>query len=419
MLPNMITLTPLKKLQIATSGQSSYSISALKRAAVTTFFTLLAFTSSQTAVAADPIPAAPDIPAVAYYVQDFHSGRVLASKNAEMRVPPASLTKMMTAYVAFRALQTGQLTLEETIKVSRKADAQIGSMMAIREGDVVNAEQLIKGVVVMSGNDSAVALAELVAGTEESFTDLMNQTAQKLGMKDTKFANSSGLPAAKTAEEDAQLHYSTAKDLAILSAATIRDFPEYYPWFAEKEYGYKDYVRKNRNTLLFDDTTVDGLKTGHTKSAGYCLVASANRNGMRLISVVLGTDTKKARAETSSQLLRYGYRFYETRTLIQAQQKVADVRVWYGENEALGVAPSQNVYVTFPRGSIDNLKTQIKLNGQIEAPVTKGQTVGQLDISLDGELLTSTPIVATQSIGEGSWWAQMGDWIEQGFSDSE
>ena len=281
---------------------------------------------------ARPIPAAPQLGAKSYLLADFNSGQILVESNADMRVEPASITKLMTAYVVFAELSQGNLTLDELVPVSEKAWRTGGSRMFIDPQMQVSVEDLLRGMVIQSGNDASVALAEHVAGSEEAFASLMNHFAEQLGMTGTHYVNATGLP-----DPD---HYTTARDVAVLSLATIRDFPDYYAWYSEKEFTFNNIRQHNRNTLLWRDPAIDGLKTGHTEAAGYCLAASAKRDGTRLVSAVMGAASEATRASQSQTLLNYGFRFFETVQLYQGGQELARARVWKGLSEevALGIA---------------------------------------------------------------------------------
>ena len=364
---------------------------------------------------AKPIPAAPTLAANSYLLQDFNSGHLLVEHNADLRVEPASITKLMTAYVVFAELDQGNLALDELVPVSEKAWRTVGSRMFIDPKMQVSVEDLILGMVIQSGNDASVALAEYVAGTEDSFADLMNLYGERLGMTATNFRNATGLP-----DPD---HYTTARDIAILSAATIRDFPEYYGWYSEKEFTFNSIRQHNRNTLLWRDPAIDGLKTGHTEAAGYCLAASAKRDGMRLISAVMGSSSESSRASETQTLLNYGFRFFETVQLYQGGQELAQARVWKGlsENVALGI--ENELFVTIPRGRYDDLVAQVEVQPQLTAPLEAGETVGTARVTLGGELVAERPLVTLGAVEEagffGSLWDSMELWIDGWFEDDE
>jgi D-alanyl-D-alanine carboxypeptidase (penicillin-binding protein 5/6) len=355
-----------------------------------------------------PIPAPPDVGAKSYYLLDFSSRQPLAESNADERLEPASLTKLMTAYVVFKSLREGRIKLDDDVLVSEKAWRTPGSRMFIEVGTRVPVDQLLAGMIVQSGNDASVALAEHVAGSEDAFVDLMNQYANALGMTNTSYRNSTGLPA--------EGHHSTAHDSAILARAIIAEFPEYYHWYSQREFSYNGITQHNRNALLWRDKTVDGLKTGHTDAAGYCLVASADRSGMRLISVVMGTDSEQARAKASQSLLNYGFRFFETHKLYSAGEQVASARVWKGEPQTASLGLRKDLYVTVPRGRYDALSAVMDLPPQLVAPLDASATVGKVEVSLEGEAVASAPLVALKGVAEGSLWTRLKDevllWLE-------
>jgi D-alanyl-D-alanine carboxypeptidase (penicillin-binding protein 5/6) len=340
-----------------------------------------------------PIPDPPELAAKSYLLIEHNSGRVLAESNAAERLEPASLTKIMTAYVVFRELAGGKLSLQDQALISEKAWRTGGSKMFVEVGKRVMLEDLLKGMIVQSGNDASVALAEHIAGSEETFAELLNTHAERLGMKGSHFTNATGLP-----HED---HYTTASDMALVTAASIREFPQYYAWYAEKEFVFNDIKQPNRNRLLWRDESVDGVKTGHTEAAGYCLVASAKRDDMRLTSVVMGAKGEEARARASLALLNYGFRFYETHKLYRGAQQVETLRVWMGDTDDLPVGPAEDVYVTIPRRKYDELSAQLVKDPDISAPVAKGDVVGHISISLEGEEVRRVSLVALQNVAEG------------------
>ena len=336
------------------------------------------------------LPAPPRIEAKAYLLTDYHSGAILASKNPDMRVEPASLTKMMTSYIVAHELKEGKISLDDKVTISEKAWKMPGSKMFIEVGKQVPVRDLIKGMIVQSGNDATVALAEYVAGSEDVFVQLMNQWARKLGMTHTHFANSTGLPDPN--------HYTTARDLDKLARALIRDFPEHYAWYKEKVFTYNGITQRNRNTLLWQDPSVDGIKTGHTSTAGYCLVASAQREGQRLISTVLGTSSSRKRISESQKLLNYGFRFFETHPMYKAGQRISDTKIWAGQSDLLHVGITHDLYVTLPRGELKNLKPVLELPEVIYAPVKKGDKVGTLKVTLHDHVLVERPLVALNTV---------------------
>ncbi len=349
------------------------------------------------------IPASPRIAARGYFLMDFDSGQILTEKNADDRLAPASLTKIMSTYVIFQELQAGQLTLDEPVIISKKAWKTPGSKMFVEVNKHVSVEDLLKGIIIQSGNDASVALAEHVAGDEETFARLMNQHAKRLGMINSNFHNSTGLPAKN--------HYTTAHDLAILSQALIREFPDYYQWFKEKDFTFNNIKQNNRNRLLWRDDSVDGIKTGYTERAGYCLVASAKRNTMRLISVVMGTHNQNARARENQNLLNYGFRFFETHKLYDAHQKLTEVKVWKGETNTLPLGINDDLYVTVPRRHYDDLKAVMSVDSRIIAPVGAGQTFGSIAITLQDETIIQKPLVALSPIAIGSIFQKLYDTV--------
>jgi D-alanyl-D-alanine carboxypeptidase (penicillin-binding protein 5/6) len=346
-------------------------------------------------------PSAPSIDAGAYFLQDYYSGRVLAEGNADESMEPASLTKMMTVYVAFKELQDGNISLDDVVRISEKAWRTQGSRMFVEVGDQVTVEELLKGIIIQSGNDASVALAEFIAGDERAFAQLMNQYAGELGMTKTQFVNATGLPDPN--------EYTTARDMAALARALIHDFPNYYKWHAIRKYEYNGITQYNRNKLLWRDPSVDGLKTGHTSSAGYCLVASAERDDMRLVSVVMGSQSENTRAQQSQALLNYGFRFYETHRLYGADESLADARVWQGAVPEVQLGLQRDLYITVPRGQYDNLDGKMEIDAKIIAPITKGEVLGTATISLGKEQIAQQPLVALNSVGEGSLWQRLTD----------
>jgi D-alanyl-D-alanine carboxypeptidase (penicillin-binding protein 5/6) len=354
--------------------------------------------------AAKPIPNPPTLNASSYFLVDFDSGRVLAEKDPDKHIEPASITKLMTAYLVDKAIADGDITLDEKVTISEKAWRMKGSKMFVEVGKQVAVEELLKGLIIQSGNDASVALAEHIAGSESAFAGYMNHQAQLLGMQNTNFVNATGWP-----HED---HYSSARDIAILTGAVIRDFPESYRHYREREYTFNKIRQFNRNRLLWRDETVDGVKTGHTESAGFCLVASAQRDDMRLISVVLGADSDKARTQSSQSLLNYGFRFYETHKLYRADEVLKTARIWYGGQEQVSLGVGKDIHITIPRGRYRDLDASMEVDREIAAPVTRGQQLGQVNIKLDDELMLSEDIVAMQDVAEGSFFVRAMDSIK-------
>ncbi len=339
------------------------------------------------------VPAPPTINASSYLVMDHASGHLMVENNIDQRLPPASLTKMMTTYVVAHELTNGDLDLNEEVLVSEKAWRTQGSRMFIEVDTRVKVDDLLHGVIIQSGNDASVALAEHISGTEEVFADLMNRHAKRLGMNNTNFRNSTGLPDAD--------HYTTARDLALLAKALIHDFPDIYSWHSIKQFVYNDIKQQNRNKLLWRDSSVDGIKTGHTDEAGYCLVASAERDSMRLISVVMGSEGANARAKASQALLNYSYRFFETHKLYSAGEKVTSAPVWKADVETINLGTGQDVHITVPRGQYDNLEPVVEVTSNIIAPVESGQQKGTLNIKLENEILASVPLMTLEPVAEG------------------
>ena len=367
------------------------------------FFAILVLVLGCAAAQGAGVPQPPEVDARAHLLIDMHTARVLSAGDADEPLEPASLTKMLTSYVVFAEMAQGKFALSDEVLVSEKAWRMKGSRMFIEVGTRVPVEALLMGLIVQSGNDAAVALAEFVAGDEHAFADLMNRYARQLGMSGSHFTNASGLP-----DPD---HYSTARDMARIAAALIQDFPEYYPWNAIREYEYGGIKQPNRNTLLFRDETVDGLKTGYTRAADYCLVASAKREGMRLIASVMGAKSPRARARIAQSLLNYGFRFYETRRVYASDEKVADVRVWKGDAKRLALGVEQSLYVTVPRGRYDEIKMEMEIAARPVAPVRAGAQQGVLRLALGEELTIERPLVALDDVVEGNLWQKLSDHV--------
>lgn len=354
------------------------------------FILSLLFTATTHAADLLPLPPSPDIAARSFVLMDFQSGQVLQSEKADERIEPASLTKLMTAYLTFTALKQGRLKPGQTLPVSEKAWRSEGSRMFVQLNSQVAVEDLMKGMIVQSGNDACVTLAEGIAGTEQAFAELMNREAQRLGMRNTHFMNSTGLPHAQ--------HYSTARDLALLTAAIMRDFPEYYPLYSIKEYRYNNITQPNRNRLLWQDPFVDGVKTGHTESAGYCLITSAKRGEMRLISVVVGTASDNARTTESQKLLNYGFQFYETYRLYQKGQAVATLPVYKGGDNSVKAGFVSDVYLALPKGHYQQAKITLTSRQPLLAPLTPGQAVGTLTVNIEGKPVVSYALQALENV---------------------
>jgi len=355
---------------------------------------MLALLVAATAQAASAlIPAPPQVSARSYLVMDADTGHLIAADRESERFAPASLTKMMTSYIVEYEISKGNIAEDDLVLVSEKAWRTGGSRMFIKEGTQVKVGDLLRGVIIQSGNDASVALAEHIAGSERAFADLMNQHARLLGMEDTHFVNATGLPA-----ED---HYSSAIDLAKLAKALITQFPEHYAIYAQKYFTYNNIRQPNRNKLLWRDDSVDGIKTGHTDDAGFCLVASAQRDDMRLISVVMGTASEEARARESQKLLSYGFRYYRTHQLYTAGQVLKDTKVWGGARDQVRLGLTEDLAVTVPRGKTDQLEATLELDKVIKAPVEQGQPLGQVRVTLGGETVTTVPLVALEPVQEG------------------
>jgi len=355
------------------------------------------------AVTLPPIPP-PDVTAAAWLLVDHNSGRVLAENRADKPLPPASLTKLMTAYVLFGKLKTGRLRLDDKVDVGRAATAARGARLFLRPGTTVSVEDLIKGMIVHSANDAAMALAERTSGSEKDFVAEMNAEAAALGLSHTVFADVRG--------HDATGQVATAHDLARLASALIRDFPEYYPWFALKEFTYNGITQYNRNALLWRDEAVDGVKTGQSRGAGFCLVVAARRGGMRLIAVVVGAKDDNARVVSGQRLLDYGFRNFETRLLYAADVPAMQVRVWMGDQSTLALGVRHNLYMTLPRGWHDRLRARLTVKDGLYAPVRYGQTVGTLALDIDSEPFAEYPLVALKQIGTGNPWQRTIDHIQ-------
>ncbi len=369
---------------------------------------LVVLLSASTQASPTIIPAPPQLAASGYILLDADTGKVLVEHNADELLPPASLTKMMTSYIVSEDIENGKIGEDDQVHISVNAWRMGGSKMFIREGTEVPVIDLLRGVIIQSGNDASVALAEHVAGSEGAFVDIMNQQATLLGMNNTTFKNATGWPA--------EGHLTTARDLSVLARAMINDHPEHYALYAEKyfSYGAPGELPKNqpnRNRLLFTDSSVDGIKTGHTEEAGFCLVASAKRDGMRLISVVMGTRSDKARAQESQKLLAYGFRYFQTHKLYSAGDQLAESRVWAGQSGQVGLGLANDVYLTIPRGTADELKAEMHIDEVIKAPFAAGQELGNLTVTLDDEQLVDVPLVAITGVEQAGFFARIWDMI--------
>jgi len=365
--------------------------------------TAAASANPATSGAAPAIPSAPDVDARAYILVDYTSGQALAQRNADARMEPASLTKLMTCYVVFHALKAGTLKLDDPVTISEHAWRAEGSRTFVQVGSKVPAEVLIKGMIVQSGNDATIALAERVGGTEAGFAQMMNDYARRLGMSNTHFDDSSGLPS--------PTHYTTAHDMALLASALVHDFPEYYPWFSIREFVWNNIKQDNRNGLLERDPSVDGMKTGHTDTAGYCLVTSAKRQDMRLISVVFGSNSIKGREDASAALISYGFTFYETVNVKRRGTPVLKPRVYKAAEEFYSIAPASDVNIVVPRGQAGSIMTTATVQRRLIAPLSTSTPVGELQVVVSGKPVTSVPLYPIADVPEGGIWSRLSDTV--------
>jgi len=365
--------------------------------------------TSQPAAASAPalgpggVPYAPEVDARAYVLIDYASGQALAQRDADARMEPASLTKLMTCYLVFHALKAGTLKLSDQVTISEHAWKAEGSRTFVQVGSQVPAEVLIKGMIVQSGNDATIALAERVGGTEGAFVQLMNDYARRLGMVNTHFDDSSGLPSAT--------HYTTAHDMALLASALVRDYPEYYPWFSIREFVWNNIRQENRNGLLERDASVDGMKTGHTDSAGFCLVTSAKRQDMRLIAVVLGSGSIKGRESASAALINYGFTFYQAVTVKPGGTAVLKPRVYKTADEFYSVGPANDINIVVPRGQAGNITTTATAQRRLVAPLATSTVVGELQVAVNGKPVTSVPLYPLADVPVGGLWSRLSDTV--------
>lgn len=360
------------------------------------------------------VPSPPSISAKAYLLIDANSGAVLAEQNADLPLPPASLTKMMTSYLLAKEIDEGRVSVKDMVTVSENAWSQNplfqgSSLMWIEPGMDVSIEDLQRGVIISSGNDATVAVAEHIAGSEAVFAQMMNANAEKLGMVDTYYVNSHGLPDPN--------HVTTARDLATLARAMIVEHPEQYAIYKEKEFTYNNIRQYNRNNLMSEDPTVDGMKTGHTEEAGYCLVASAERRGMRLISVVMGTASTRARKNETRSLLNYGFRFYDTGTFFEAMTELDKPRIWKGQEDYVSVGVQDAAVLTLPRGKAKNVVTEVEIDDELVAPLAAGDAVGTVTLTLDGETVFHSPVVALAAVEPGGFFARLWDMVLMWIAD--
>jgi len=354
-----------------------------------------------------PVPPPPQIAARSFILIDGDSGRVLAALDPDSRQEPASLTKLMTAYAVFHALKEGRIKVTDMVTISENAWKQEGSRMFVEVGKQVSVENLIQGMIVQSGNDATVALAEFVGGTEPTFVQMMNNYAKQLGMTGSNFTNSAGMPGPE--------HYITARDAATLADAVIREYPEYYRWYSQKEFAWNGITQQNRNGLLWRDPSVDGVKTGHTESAGYCLIASSKRDGMRLVSVVLGTDSMKAREDASAALLNYGYNFFETKRVYAAGQPLTTARVWKGAAPEVGLALKRDLFITGQRGHVGSVQAEFELPDRLVAPLSTSTAIGKVKVLVDGATVATYDLYPAQDVPAGGFFRRAIDSVRLWF----
>ncbi len=346
----------------------------------------------------------PALAVKAYLLQDFNSGTAIASYNKDERIEPASLTKIMTAYVVFDAIQQGHIKLDQTLPVSQKAWKVEGSKMFIEPNKPVTVDELLHGMIIQSGNDASIALAESVAGAEEQFADMMNKQAAKLGMKNTHYMNATGLPDSN--------HFTTANDLTLLATALIRDFPlEYRRLYSVKEYTYNNIKQPNRNRLLWLDANVDGMKTGHTESAGYCLISSSKRGDTRLVSILLGAVSEAMRASESQKLLNYGFQFYESTLVYKQAQTINTLRVYKGQEKTVAASLAKDFYLTLPKGDYARVKANMTSKQPLVAPIKAGQVIGTIAFSLDGKVISQQKLLATKTVEQAGFFGRIADSI--------
>jgi len=355
-----------------------------------------------------PIPTPPTVDVRSYIVVDYHTDKTMAALDADARMEPASLTKLMTAYIVFQELAAGKLKLEDQVVVSEHAWRSEGSRTFIELGKPVSVEFLILGMVVQSGNDATIALAERIAGTEDTFAQIMNATAKRLGMAGTHFENSSGLPSPN--------HFTTAHDMSLLAIALIRDFPQYYKYFSVREFEYNGIKQQNRNGLLGRDSSIDGLKTGHTDSAGFCLVTSALRDGMRVVSVVLGAKSFKGREDASGALINYAFTFYDTKLVAKGGTKLASAPVWKAASTPVDAGVNEDLYVTLPRSGSNDIKTTVDLQPRLIAPLSRNADIGVLHVVAGSQTLATVPVHPLAAVAQGGWWRRLIDTIRLWFA---
>lgn len=373
--------------------------------------TLMAAGLSTHVAAVTIMPSPPQLSNKSYMLMDYESGQILAASNADQRIPPASLTKMMTSLIVEQKLMAGELKEEDQVRVSEHAwcrGSSKESCMYVPLNGSASMLDMLRGIIIQSGNDASKAVAEHIAGNEGAFADLMNAEAKRLGMNNSNFLNATGLPM--------ENHYSSAHDMAILARTIIRDSAKYYPIYSEKEFTYNNIKQGNRNALLFSDPSVDGLKTGFTEEAGYCLTTSSKRGAMRLISVIMGAPSTQARAEQSRELLSWGFSNFETVTLRPAAQPLATTPIWFGQTKTVSIGLAESLVITLPRGQAEKVQTQFSVQPNLEAPIQQGQVIGKLITSLDGKLLTERPLVALQAVEQASFFSRLLDRIKMFFA---
>lgn len=400
----------MSSFSILTIATSSCSTNSSPRG-LSLLLAAIMFLSNVSYAAPAIIPRPPEIAGTSYILIDAKTGHVLIEENADEALPPASLTKIMTAYVATEEILNGNLALTDEVHISEKAWRMEGSKMFVGVDTMVEVEDLLRGIIIQSGNDASVAIAEHIAGSEAAFADMMNQYAEVLGMSQSFFMNVSGL--------DTELYYNTmsARDLATLAQATITRHAQFYPMYAEREFTYNDIRQPNRNTLLFRDRNVDGMKTGWTDAAGYCLVASAERDGMRLISVVMGTASEEARAIETQKLLTYGFRYYETHKLYDSNQVLTNVPIYSGAQNSVDLGIEDEVYITIPRGQAEAMTATVDVDEVIRAPLSDRQIMGEVRVVLDDNILYQGSVVSMQAVEQGGMLKRFIDWITLLFSN--
>lgn len=388
------------------SSMSTHNFSKRAGGLIRLFLLFAAIISINLSISAPAIiPRPPEIAATSYILLDAKTGQILIEENADEALPPASLTKIMTAYIAIEEILNGNLSLSDQVHISEKAWRMEGSKMFVGVDTEVEVEDLLRGIIIQSGNDASVAIAEHIAGSEEAFSDMMNQYAEVLGMTESFFMNASGL--------DTEMYYNTmsARDLSLLARATINRHSQFYPIYAEREYTYNDIRQSNRNTLLFRDRNVDGMKTGWTDAAGYCLVASAERDGMRLITVVMGTASEEARAIETQKLLTYGFRYFETHKLYDSNQVLTNVPVWSGAQNSVDLGIQDEVYITIPRGRAEAMIATVDVDEIIRAPLDNGQIMGVVNVVLDNDIVYQTDVITMEAVEQGGLLKRFVDWI--------